>query len=139
MPSVPICCGRGGQTAGDLAPAARAGAVVTPSSAAAAETRTADAMASAVAAVGGLRGEAPARAAGALDAPTGAMGRKPSFKGEGEFLGRGVSYCATCDGAFYRDSEVAVIGVSQEAVEDEHARASAQTSSTFPPQFHRCS
>ncbi len=50
---------------------------------------------------------------------TGAMGRSgASFKGESEFLGRGVSYCATCDGAFYRDREVAVIGLNQEAVEE---------------------
>eukprot|EP00565_Helicotheca_tamesis_P002731 CAMPEP_0185729968 /NCGR_PEP_ID=MMETSP1171-20130828/7878_1 /TAXON_ID=374046 /ORGANISM="Helicotheca tamensis, Strain CCMP826" /LENGTH=320 /DNA_ID=CAMNT_0028398925 /DNA_START=203 /DNA_END=1165 /DNA_ORIENTATION=+ len=51
---------------------------------------------------------------------TGAMGRKPSFEGEETYLGRGVSYCATCDGAFYRDSEVAVVGVSQEAIEEAH-------------------
>lgn len=49
---------------------------------------------------------------------TGAMGRKASFKGEAEFLGRGVSYCATCDGAFYRDSEVAVVGDNPEAIEE---------------------
>mmetsp|Transcript_1016 Transcript_1016/g.2641 ORF Transcript_1016/g.2641 Transcript_1016/m.2641 type:complete len:337 (+) Transcript_1016:15-1025(+) len=49
---------------------------------------------------------------------TGAMGRKPSFKGEDTYLGKGVSYCATCDGAFYRESEVAVIGVNREAVEE---------------------
>ncbi|MGL5940688.1 MAG: NAD(P)/FAD-dependent oxidoreductase [Waterburya sp.] len=50
---------------------------------------------------------------------TGAMGRSgASFEGESEFLGRGVSYCATCDGAFYRDREVAVIGLNQEAVEE---------------------
>lgn len=50
---------------------------------------------------------------------TGAMGRSASpFKGESEFLGRGVSYCATCDGAFYRDREVAVVGLNQEAVEE---------------------
>ena len=46
------------------------------------------------------------------------MGRPPSFKGEDTYLGRGVSYCATCDGAFYRDSEVAVVGVNQEAIEE---------------------
>jgi thioredoxin reductase (NADPH) len=40
---------------------------------------------------------------------TGAMGRvSPPFPGEDTYLGQGVSYCATCDGAFYRDSEVAV-------------------------------
>jgi thioredoxin reductase (NADPH) len=41
---------------------------------------------------------------------TGAMGRKPTLPGEAELLGRGVSYCAVCDAAFYRDQEVAVIG-----------------------------
>ena len=49
---------------------------------------------------------------------TGAMGRTASFQGESEFLGRGVSYCATCDGAFYREREVAVVGLNQEAVEE---------------------
>ena len=49
---------------------------------------------------------------------TGAMGRKPTYKGEGTYLGRGVSYCATCDGAFYRDSEVAVVGSNQEAIDE---------------------
>ncbi|MBE9059540.1 NAD(P)/FAD-dependent oxidoreductase [cf. Phormidesmis sp. LEGE 11477] len=49
---------------------------------------------------------------------TGAMGRKPSFKGEAELLGRGVSYCATCDGAFHRGSEVLVVGDNPEAVEE---------------------
>lgn len=49
---------------------------------------------------------------------TGALGRKPTFKGEAEFLGRGVSYCATCDGAFYQESPVAVIGDTQEAIEE---------------------
>lgn len=50
---------------------------------------------------------------------TGAMGRAmPPFPGEAEFLGRGVSYCATCDGAFYRDSEVAVFGATNEAMEE---------------------
>jgi len=49
---------------------------------------------------------------------TGALGRKPTFKGEGEYLGKGVSYCATCDGAFYQQSPVAVIGDSLEAIEE---------------------
>jgi thioredoxin reductase (NADPH) len=49
---------------------------------------------------------------------TGSMGRKPSIKGEGEFLGRGVSYCAICDAAFFRGSEVCVIGSSEEAVKE---------------------
>eukprot|EP00581_Thalassiosira_minuscula_P014175 CAMPEP_0183721220 /NCGR_PEP_ID=MMETSP0737-20130205/13567_1 /TAXON_ID=385413 /ORGANISM="Thalassiosira miniscula, Strain CCMP1093" /LENGTH=403 /DNA_ID=CAMNT_0025951191 /DNA_START=77 /DNA_END=1288 /DNA_ORIENTATION=- len=50
---------------------------------------------------------------------TGAMGRVGNpFPGEKEFLGQGVSYCATCDGAFYRDSVVAVYGASTEAIEE---------------------
>jgi len=56
----------------------------------------------------------------ALVLATGAMGRKPSFKGEDTFLGSGVSYCATCDGAFMRDSEVAVVGANLEAIEEAH-------------------
>ena len=54
----------------------------------------------------------------ALVLATGAMGRPASFKGESDFLGRGVSYCATCDGAFYKNREVAVIGFNKEAIEE---------------------
>jgi thioredoxin reductase (NADPH) len=54
----------------------------------------------------------------ALVLATGAMGRTASIKGETEFLGRGVSYCATCDGAFYKEKEVAVAGLNQEAIEE---------------------
>jgi len=49
---------------------------------------------------------------------TGSMGRKPSIAGEGEFLGRGVSYCAICDAAFYKGKTVCVIGESEEAVKE---------------------
>ncbi len=49
---------------------------------------------------------------------TGAMGRVSSFQGESDYLGRGVSYCATCDGAFYQDREVVVVGTNQEAIEE---------------------
>lgn len=50
---------------------------------------------------------------------SGAMGRvSPPFPGEDTYLGQGVSYCATCDGAFYRDSEVAVFGMNLEAMEE---------------------
>ena len=44
--------------------------------------------------------------------------REKLYPGEGEFLGRGVSYCATCDGMLYRGKTVAVIGNGREAVED---------------------
>ncbi|MBT3362255.1 MAG: thioredoxin-disulfide reductase [Chloroflexi bacterium] len=36
--------------------------------------------------------------------------------GEQEFVGRGVSYCATCDGAFYKDQDVAIVGGGDSAV-----------------------
>ena len=49
---------------------------------------------------------------------TGSMGRKPTIKGEAEFLGRGVSYCAVCDAAFFKGKVVCVIGNSEEAVKE---------------------
>jgi thioredoxin reductase (NADPH) len=49
---------------------------------------------------------------------TGSMGRTSTVPGEERLLGRGVSYCATCDGAFYRDREVAVAGNNDEALEE---------------------
>ena len=49
---------------------------------------------------------------------TGSMGRGMKIKGEAELLGKGVSYCATCDGAFYKDEEVLVAGSSDEAIEE---------------------
>ena len=49
---------------------------------------------------------------------TGARPKQCGFEGENEFIGRGVSYCATCDGAFYKDKVVAVIGGGDVAVED---------------------
>ena len=49
---------------------------------------------------------------------TGAMGRKPGIKGEKELLGKGVSYCAICDAAFYKGMTVCVIGDSEEAVKE---------------------
>jgi thioredoxin reductase (NADPH) len=49
---------------------------------------------------------------------TGSMGRTSAVAGEAEFLGRGVSYCATCDAAFFRNQDVAVVGNNDEAVEE---------------------
>jgi thioredoxin reductase (NADPH) len=49
---------------------------------------------------------------------TGSMGRKPTIKGEGEFLGRGVSYCAICDANFFRGKTVCVLGDSEEAAKE---------------------
>jgi thioredoxin reductase (NADPH) len=49
---------------------------------------------------------------------TGAMGRKDLLPGEERLLGRGVSYCATCDGPFFEGQAVAVAGNNDEAVEE---------------------
>jgi thioredoxin reductase (NADPH) len=46
------------------------------------------------------------------------MGRKPAIPGEEEFLGKGVSYCAVCDAAFYKNQQVCVIGDSEEAIKE---------------------
>ena len=49
---------------------------------------------------------------------TGAHPRKLAVPGEEKYTGRGVSYCATCDGALYRDKVVAVVGGGDSAVEE---------------------
>lgn len=49
---------------------------------------------------------------------TGAQPRKLEVKGEKEFIGRGVSYCATCDGAFYKDKTIALVGGGDTAIEE---------------------
>ena len=49
---------------------------------------------------------------------TGAHHSKLQIPGEEEFIGKGVSYCATCDGAFYKDKVTAVNGGGDVAVED---------------------
>ncbi|MCF7919055.1 MAG: thioredoxin-disulfide reductase [Candidatus Cloacimonetes bacterium] len=49
---------------------------------------------------------------------TGAHPRKLNVPGEDKFYGKGVSYCATCDGVFYRDKAVAVVGGGDSAVEE---------------------
>ncbi|MDH6363305.1 thioredoxin reductase (NADPH) [Enterococcus sp. PF1-24] len=49
---------------------------------------------------------------------TGCVHRKLGVKGEEEFAGRGVSYCAVCDGAFFRGKKLFVIGGGDSAVEE---------------------
>ena len=49
---------------------------------------------------------------------TGAYSRPIGCKGEAEFMGKGVSYCATCDANFFEDFEVYVVGGGDSAVEE---------------------
>ena len=49
---------------------------------------------------------------------TGAYARPIGCKGEAEFRGKGVSYCATCDANFFEDLEVFVVGGGDSAVEE---------------------
>lgn len=49
---------------------------------------------------------------------TGCVHRKLGVKGEEEFAGRGVSYCAVCDGAFFRNKKLLVIGGGDSAVDE---------------------
>lgn len=54
----------------------------------------------------------------ALIVACGVVNRKLEIPGEKEFTGRGVSYCATCDGAFYKGKKTAVIGGGNTALDD---------------------
>jgi thioredoxin reductase (NADPH) len=54
----------------------------------------------------------------ALIVASGASPRKLGVPGEAEFSGRGVSYCATCDGFFYTGKEIAMVGGGDAAVEE---------------------
>lgn len=61
------------------------------------------------------KGEYPARA---LILATGTTHRKLGVKGEAELLGKGVSYCATCDGFLFKGKKVAVVGGGNSAAMD---------------------
>jgi thioredoxin reductase (NADPH) len=49
---------------------------------------------------------------------TGARPNKLGIQGEKEFTGKGVSYCATCDGPFFRDQEILVVGGGDTAIQE---------------------
>jgi thioredoxin reductase (NADPH) len=61
----------------------------------------------------GNKNEYPARA---VIVATGSNYRRLGLPGEGKFTGRGVSYCATCDGAFFKDKDIAVVGGGDNAL-----------------------
>lgn len=54
----------------------------------------------------------------ALIIATGSQYKKLGIPGEEDYSGRGVSYCAVCDGAFFRDRDVAVVGGGDSAIEE---------------------
>ncbi len=49
---------------------------------------------------------------------TGASSRPLNVMGEKQFIGKGISYCATCDGSLYKNSDVAIVGGGNTALED---------------------
>ena len=65
-----------------------------------------------------IRGGEESRSARTVIVATGTEPAKLGVPGEVEFRGRGVSYCATCDGAFFKAREIAVVGGGDSAIEE---------------------
>jgi len=66
---------------------------------------------------------------------TGGKPRSLGIDGEDEFKGKGVSYCATCDGDFYTDKEIAVIGGGNSALEEADSLTKYASKVTLIHQF----
>lgn len=62
-----------------------------------------------------VRGAVPAKT---VIIATGAKPKKLGVKGEDKFIGRGVSYCGTCDGPLFRDKEIVLVGGGDRAIEE---------------------
>lgn len=56
--------------------------------------------------------------AGSVIIATGSENKKLGLSNEDQLIGKGISYCATCDGAFYKNKKVAVVGGGNTALED---------------------
>ncbi|WP_343101776.1 NAD(P)/FAD-dependent oxidoreductase [Romboutsia sp. MSSM.1001216sp_RTP31141st1_G3_RTP31141_220114] len=67
---------------------------------------------------------------------TGVEYGKP-IKGEEEFLGKGVGYCATCDAPLYRDKKVAIIGYNKESEEEANFLSEIASKTYFIPMYKR--
>ncbi len=67
----------------------------------------------------------------ALVIATGSQPKKLGIKGEEEFRGRGVSYCATCDGPLFKDREVVVVGCGNSGLQEGEALLKYVKSLTF--------
>jgi thioredoxin reductase (NADPH) len=63
------------------------------------------------------------------------MPEKADIEGESRLLGRGVSYCATCDGPLYRGKDIAVIGYMPQAEEEVEFLCEMAKSVSFLPQY----
>lgn len=70
----------------------------------------------------------------ALILATGIQFGKP-FKGESEYLGRGVGYCATCDAPLYKNKVVTIIGYNKESVEEANYVSELASKVYFIPMF----
>lgn len=57
------------------------------------------------------------------------------IKGESDYLGKGVSYCATCDGQLYKNKAVAVIGYSEKSIEETNYLSKLTDTIYFIPQY----
>jgi thioredoxin reductase (NADPH) len=65
------------------------------------------------------------------------VSRSKTLPGEEQFLGHGVSYCVTCDGALYRGKDVVVVGYMHEGEEEANALAGLARSVTYVPVYER--